>query len=172
MCAILDASCVSEVFGDGRPDAGEEFFRWVSQGRGRLSVGGKLRVELGRDARFVAWAETALQQGRVIFENDDKVKACTRKLRTRPEVTSNDWHVLALAATSGARLLYSNDRALANDFRNPKILGGQRGKVYSTRGHRARGGGSPGPSGALTRNHRRMLDAAGRACLEWARARS
>lgn len=118
MCAILDASCVSEVFGSRRPDAGEEFFRWINEGRGRLSVGGKLRAELARDERFAAWAETALQQGRVFFENDGEVKARTRALRADPEVTSNDAHVLALASLSGARLLHSNDRALGNDFRN------------------------------------------------------
>ena len=45
---------------------------------------------------------------------------------------SNDAHVLALAA-SGARLLYTNDNLLMDDFRNPNIVPGPRGRIYTTK---------------------------------------
>lgn len=33
MCAILDNDVVHQVFGADRPQAGEEFFRWIDAGR-------------------------------------------------------------------------------------------------------------------------------------------
>ena len=41
-------------------------------------------------------------------------------------------HVLALALVSGARLLYTNDAALIDDFGNPEIVARPRGKIYTT----------------------------------------
>ena len=49
-------------------------------------------------------------------------------------VTSNDLHVLALALVSGARLLFTDDRRLTNDFMNTDVISGPAGKVYTTRG--------------------------------------
>ena len=48
------------------------------------------------------------------------------------ERQSDDPHILALAVVSGARLLYSNDRLLQHDFKNPALINQPRGKVYST----------------------------------------
>ena len=45
---------------------------------------------------------------------------------------SNDTHVIALAQTSGARLLYSNDKNLQVDFKDKRLIDEPRGKVYST----------------------------------------
>ena len=45
---------------------------------------------------------------------------------------SNDLHVLALAQVSGARLLYSNDLSLHQDFGNRDLISRPRGKIYST----------------------------------------
>ena len=45
---------------------------------------------------------------------------------------SNDLHVLALALVSGARLLYTNDTALIDDFGNRDIVARPRGKIYTT----------------------------------------
>ena len=61
---------------------------------------------------------------------------------------SNDPHVLALALVSGARLLYTNDAALIDDFGNPEIVAKPRGKVYTT----AR-------NADVTNAHRRLLAA-------------
>ena len=45
---------------------------------------------------------------------------------------SNDAHIIALGQISGARLLYSNDKALHEDFGNKRLIDRPRGKVYST----------------------------------------
>ena len=59
---------------------------------------------------------------------------------------SNDLHVLALAQVSGARLLYSNDLTLHQDFGNGDLINGPRGKIYSTRA-----------GGQIQDSHRRLL---------------
>ena len=46
---------------------------------------------------------------------------------------SDDHHVIALAQLSGARLLYSNDSALHDDFGNKSLIDQPRGRIYSTK---------------------------------------
>ncbi len=55
----------------------------------------------------------------------------TRRLLGNPDLRlrSNDAHILALAKLSGARILYSRDRKLHQDFKNPAIIDG--GMVYT-----------------------------------------
>ena len=48
---------------------------------------------------------------------------------------SNDDHILALARASGARLLFSRDADLAQDFKNRIFLNEPRGSVYKKRAH-------------------------------------
>ncbi len=61
-----------------------------------------------------------------------EIHARTQELQNEGKCASNDLHVLALAQASGARLLYSNDRALQRDFKNKNLIDRPRGKVYST----------------------------------------
>lgn len=64
---------------------------------------------------------------------DEDVDARTDELRRKDVCVSDDEHVLALAITSGARLLYTNDNLLMDDFRNRDIIPGPPGKIYTTR---------------------------------------
>ena len=48
------------------------------------------------------------------------------------ELKSNDSYVIELASSSGARLLYSNDRNLHDDFTSGEVVNKPRGKVHST----------------------------------------
>ena len=63
---------------------------------------------------------------------DDALDAAEKEIRREGICRSNDEHVLALARVSGARLLFTNDRALQQDFRDREIIGGTRGRVYTT----------------------------------------
>ena len=134
MCAIIDANVRDQVFGDNRPKAGEYFFDNLNSGRSniKLVVGGKLLEELCSSKAFSAWIQTALQFGRAQRFPDEEVETATRRLQQEQMFTSDDEHVLALALVSGARLLFTNDRALQEDFGNRLILGGVRGRVYTT----------------------------------------
>ena len=132
MCAIVDAGVAGEVFGSKRTPAGEGFFNWITNGNGKIVIGGKLRKELGRSQAFLEWSLDAAQTGRMISLIDDSVNAKTAQLRKEAKHKSNDPHILALAQVSGARLLYTNDRRLQNDFKNRDIIGHPEGKIFST----------------------------------------
>ena len=146
MCAILDANIVHEVFGQARPPAGEEFLQRMIQGKIRVAVGGQLRRELAKNGSYMKWAQELIQKGSLLSINDDQVTARTEKLQVSGDFKSNDVHILALAQISGARLLYSNDTDLHQDFKNGQLISKPRGKIYST--HKTR---------QLTPGHRKLL---------------
>ena len=60
MCAVVDASVAGEVFGSERTPAGEGFLNWITNGHGKIVVGGKLREELGRSNAFLEWSLDAV----------------------------------------------------------------------------------------------------------------
>lgn len=130
MCAIVDANVVSEVFGTNPSEAGKRFFLWVENNvNGRLVVGGKLRKELYNSSpKFRKWAQQAQLSGNMRIENEGQINLREEELREASECVSNDPHIIALARASGARLLYSNDKKLRQDFKN--LVDG--GKIYST----------------------------------------
>ena len=133
MCAILDASVVSEVFGADQPPAGKGFFDWINEGGGRLVVGGRLRGELQRGSDgYREWFDRAVQYGRIRIKNDCEVNARAVDLQAEVSLRSNDPHIIALAQLSGARLLYSNDSDLQRDFKDKSLIDNPRGRVYST----------------------------------------
>ena len=133
MCAIVDANVAAEVFGNSRPSAGEKFFQWLNDGKGTLVVGGKLRQELNDASNnFKLWAREASRSGIMRSVNDTKVDKKTRQLVDDDSCKSDDEHIIALAQLGGARLLYSNDGDLQQDFKNKKLVDKPRGKVYST----------------------------------------
>ena len=136
MCAIIDANVAHEVFGNDRPEAGVRFYSWLTSGIGRLVVGGKLLDELGKTS-FRELARQLQLAGVIRVQNNDDVDRRAEDLSAAGACRSNDPHVLALAKISGARLLYSNDGALHQDFRNKDLIDQPRGRIYSTRQHRA-----------------------------------
>ena len=133
MCGIVDANVANEVFGEDCSPAGGRFFDWLASPRGQLVVGGELRRELSRDHRFVRWLGSAIRYGRARTISDEAVGERADDLRRRDICKSNDEHVLALAIASAARLLYTNDNLLMDDFRNRNIVPGLPGKIYTTR---------------------------------------
>ncbi len=133
MCAIVDANVASEVFGENPPPAAAKFLDWITDGRGVLVVGGKLYAELdGHSPDFRLWATQAILARQMRVVNEDEVNAKERQICNAGRHRSNDPHVLALAQVSGARLLYSNDRDLQQDFGDRRLVDQPRGKVYST----------------------------------------
>ncbi len=127
MCAILDANVVGRVFGPGSGPAEREFRRWIEKRKGRLVVGGLLLRELASHDGFRSWLQEALKSGRAKSVPDERVGREAKRLVEEGACRSDDQHVLALARISGARLLYSRDHALQQDFKDLKNPGG---KVY------------------------------------------
>ena len=135
MCAIVDNDVRSEVFGQHQTDRGAVLFEWVTNGAGRLVVGGRLRHELAGYGRFRAWLREAIQAGRARIIPDSQVELETESIRSGGICTSNDHHVIALARVSGARLLFTNDGDLENDFKNAALVARPRGKIYKSPDH-------------------------------------
>ena len=131
MCAIVDANVAGEVFGSSPQPAAKRFFDWVNKGSGRLVAGGKLLRELELSSGFSVWAAAALRAGKMRIVNEGKVIGRTEELIEEGRCRSNDPHVLALAQISGARLLYSNDKDLQQDFKDSRLIHPE-GYVYST----------------------------------------
>ena len=135
MCAILDANSVHDVFGlSSRSAAGKDFYAHLQQGGMELVVGGKLLQELSRTSGvFRAWLKEADRggyRGRIRTIPPEKVEAGQAELERTVNLRSDDPHVIALAQVSGARLLYTKDRSLRQDFRNGEILNDPRGMIY------------------------------------------
>ena len=132
MCAIVDAQVAHEVFGEHPSPAGREFYQWLRKGPGRLVTGGKLLQELETGSPgFRRWAIDARLAGLMIVK--DKVEERAAEIERDAKHASNDPHVLALAQISGARLLFTNDQRLEQDFRSKTIIDKPRGRVYHTR---------------------------------------
>ena len=146
MCAIVDANVAYEVFGDHRTPAGAHFYEWLMRRNGGTFVaGGKLLRELNRNSNFRAVFGERLRAGRAKRVLDEEIAAELDELPNEL-VESDDHHVLALANASGARLLFTNDNPLQDDFRNRRIVGGTRGRIYTT-----------GRNSNVTDTHRQLL---------------
>ena len=143
MCAIVDVNVSHEVFGDNRPEAGMKFFERLDSGLLRLVVSRKLLAELNY-VKARQWIQQGILAGRIRQEASGPVDGREEELGREGRCRSNDIHVIALAQISGARLLYSNDRALHEDFGNKLLIDRPRGKVYSTNERKDFTGGHAG----------------------------
>ena len=133
MCAIVDNNVANEVFGGDPPEAGRRFRHWLGGGNGRLVVGGRLLEELGGNRGFREWFQQNELSGRLLQVKDEEVDQQERIIRQANLCISDDEHVVALAVASGARLLYTNDDLLKDDFKNREVVPGPPGKIYTTR---------------------------------------
>lgn len=132
MCAIIDNDVSHQVFGTNPTEPGLFFRNWLGRSNGGIIVaGGRLFRELIQNTNFQTFFEARQQAGRAIRIPDAVVDAAEEELQS-VDTRSNDKHVLALALVSGARLLFTNDRALQEDFRDRRIIAGTRGRVYTT----------------------------------------
>ena len=150
-CAILDADCIGEVFGNDESEAGAEFLRWVLDGKLRLVSGGHAQEELRKSTEFKRWAAAlppnlTVYRQRLIAAEKDKLD---NRKEVHGDIRSNDTHVLALAMFSGSRLLYSRDNALRDDFADPSIILGPWGQLYNE-----------GAKDGLADRHRERLESA------------
>lgn len=133
MCAILDSNTSHEVFGNNQSEASLAFFNWIVQEGGHLVIGGKNEDELTHNSPgFRHWKQELQRSGRMTIEDKVKVNSKTDELISNNLCISDDEHVVALALVSGARLLYSNDGDLQQDFNDHRLIRNPRGKVYTT----------------------------------------
>ena len=130
MCIIVDANKLGSFLADPPDEDSAPVREWLDKG-GILvySTGSIFAKEVigrakGKLADYVrAGKAKVIPKERFI---DDE-----RSLAERRDRRSDDPHVLALARTCGARLLYTGDNDLIADFKNKKFIDKPRGKVYS-----------------------------------------
>ena len=136
MCAIVDASVVGELWDENRSEAGCGFRRWIEGPNGSLVVGGRLTQELNslKMARWIRELTLAGKLKRFDGQGIDQLTTSLERCSSSDPLhcKSDDHHIVALARISGARLLFSNDRDLQQDFKNPTLISQPRGIVYST----------------------------------------
>ena len=150
MCAIVDVNNCHKIFGDPeqRTPAGCYFFDWLEGSTGRLMLGGtKFNSEIEKVGHYIRWLKTAIRTGHAHRLKDDLVDTAEQELAAVNVCKSDDLHLIALARIGGARLLFSEDPRLHEDFGNPRIIANPRGKVYSTRFDHE-----------VSEEHRRLLD--------------
>ena len=139
MCAILDNDVGGMVFGSNPTQAATKFREWIEGKNISLVVGGRLKTELSRNRKIKEWLSVGEQSGFVKLINDDEVNARTTYLKDNSLCQSNDEHVIALAKVSGARLLYTRDEDLKDDFLDGGLISAPGGKVYPERIKKHRG---------------------------------
>lgn len=127
MCLIVDANRLGDFLTEPPKDDVQPIRRWLATG-GKIvyATGGKFAEEIGIRAR--ARLAELYRSGRAIYVPDADFRAVAEELDG--QVRSDDPHVLALARSSGARVLYTHDQALIDDFTDKDIISRPRGKVY------------------------------------------
>lgn len=123
-----------ERVGNKPKTAGEVFYEKVHQGKLKLVGGGQLLREpenKNPDKIHNLWREL-IRAGLVKQYDDDTVNTQTQTIRNQGGYKSDDPHIIALAQVSRARLLYTNDKELREDFKNKSLINDPEGKLYST----------------------------------------
>ena len=134
MCAIIDASVLTEIVGDNRTPAGIGFLDWITNGEGKVIYGGSRQLaEYKKVSGFAELIEELDRQNLARQLDKSEVDSISDSLVKQHPLRSKqkDSNVLAIAILSGARMLFSNDKPLHEDFKNTSIIS-PKGKVFST----------------------------------------
>ena len=135
MCIIIDANKMGTFLSEPVSTDAAPVHRWLNRGGTVVySTGGKFDAEIGSSAK--AKLTDYVKAGKARFVPPARLAPHLRAL-TKLTTQSNDEHMLALALASGARLLYTADQALINDFTDHRIVNEPRGKVYKRAAHAA-----------------------------------
>lgn len=133
MCIIIDTNRIAEVV--SRSDDAMPVLEWLKRPSSHIAVGGtKLAVEYKKVASFLSLITTLDRAGRVRRYDGARVDREEAALLEAGSLRSDDPHIIALAKVSGARLLYSDDRALHCDFTDRAVLA-PKGRVYQYAAH-------------------------------------
>ena len=131
MCIIVDADRIGRFLRDPTDDDSEPIRRWIDRGGGVVvyATEERFRKEIVRSAkdRLAEYVRAGKARHIAIERFGEDVK----ELRHSGRLRSNDAHVLALARASGARLLYTGDTSLMDDFRDKALIDKPRGRIYS-----------------------------------------
>ena len=131
MCIIVDTNKLGTFLADPANEDSRPIRRWLDRGAGSIvySTGGRFAQEVR--GRVKARLADYVRAGRAKLIPGSRFASDEHDLKARPNLRSNDPHVLALAKAAGVRLLYTGDGDLISDFTNKRFIDRPRGKVYS-----------------------------------------
>ena len=135
MCIIVDASVAAGTFLNPPHPNAEPVIRWIEQQDGKLVFGGRLTQELYVIEKARRYLREASRRGDAIQIPNALVDEEEAEIEKSGICRSDDAHVIALARVSGARVLYSNDRTLGQDFNDHRLISNPRGKHYKRPEH-------------------------------------
>lgn len=136
MCIIVDANVRDKFFGSPIDADAAPIMEWIVSSDGRFIVGGQLTRELAANEKIRRLLVVLNRTGKALVVPSRRVDQKQRELIRSKLCKSNDHHIIALASVSGARLLYSEDKQLHADFKNPELLNRPRGVIYQNASHR------------------------------------
>ncbi len=136
MALIIDANKVADFLNHTDGPANRVIYNWIENREGKLVFGGKQLREWARINKARRYMRTLLEAGRALKYATEEVDAKENEVASTGLCRSDDPHVVALACVSGARVLYSEDKDLADDFRDTRLVPLPRGKIYKREQHR------------------------------------
>ena len=139
MCMIVDTSRLSVFLRKPNNEDVVPIHDWLNKGWGKVvySTGGRFEKDINEFA--INALNELTRRGKAKLIPQQELKSNISRLEKDSNHKSNDVHVLALAIVSGSRLLYTEDRALKDDFKKGKwrsgrfIISNPRGKLYSSK---------------------------------------
>ena len=135
MCIIIDTNQMPAFLKNPSSEDMEPIHTWLSKRGGSFvyTTYGKYGEELKTVKDMLS---VYVRNGHAHLVDKRKIIPEENKLQTIKIHKSNDIHILALARASGARLLYTSDQNLIDDFKKKEIIDKPRGKIYSGSEHK------------------------------------
>jgi predicted nucleic acid-binding protein len=121
MCLIVDANRAHVVFNDPTSDPAVPIWDWIKKD-GILVYGGKLADELGKNSEARRLLAELVRRGSALLYSPEQLMTEVHRLEEGDLCRSDDEHVIALALVSGARVLFTDDQDLMDDFRDRSIV--------------------------------------------------
>lgn len=135
MCIIIDASVAAITFSNSPHPNAAPVINWIEERDGKFVFGGQLANELYAIKKVRRYLREAMRKGNAIQFPNDVVSNEQAIVERFGICRSNDEHVIALARISGARVLFSDDQLLGQDFNDKRLISKTRGKLYKRPEH-------------------------------------
>ncbi len=130
MCIIIDTNKMPAFLKGPSSEDMQPIHTWLSIRGGSFVYTTDGRY--GEELKFLKKRlEVYVRNGHARVFTEKQIAPEEDYLENLKQHESNDIHILALARASGARLLYTGDKALIADFGNKEIINNPKGKIYS-----------------------------------------
>lgn len=135
MCVIIDANVLGKFLSEPENEDCNPIYRWLwSGGRIVYSSGSQFRHEIGASAR--SKLRELASKGNAVLISAQEFQDIEDDVRTGGLCRSDDFHILALARFTRARVLYTKDQKLIHDFKNKDLIDKPRGRIYTNKSNK------------------------------------